>query len=492
MARRVEFPEGAVSLDGHASVAHLAGSVRDLRQEAGRVLPRLEGRTVWMVNSTEHGGGVAEMLPTMVRLLRDLGIATEWLVIESEDEAFFDLTKRIHNLMHGVGEPTLTEADRELYERVNRRNADQIGEWVDDGDVLVVHDPQPLPLARMLAGKRRLQTVWRCHIGLDDRNEATDAAWRFIEPYAEVYEAAVFSAPEYIPRFLVGRARIIHPAIDPLTPKNTHLGLHQTIQILSNASLVVPPGPLVTPEWEHRAQRLQPDRHFATATSPEDIGLLTRPIVTQVSRWDRLKGFLPLMLGFAELKERVRSDAPASSQDGTRARRLDLARLVLAGPDPESVADDPEGQAVLGELCDAYAEFPEHAQRDIAVVTLPMAVPTENALMVNALHRVSTLVVQNSLREGFGLTITEAMWKGVPVLSNARACGPRHQVRDGIDGRLVADPEDVGALATVMIEMLGDEAQLGRWARNAQRHAHERFLIFGQLAAWIELLWEVT
>lgn len=167
-------------------------------------------------------------------------------------------------------------------------------------------------------------------------------------------------------------------------------------------------------------------------------------------------------------------------------------RLVLAGPDPASVQDDPEGREVLEDLSRAYLDLPAALQEDIALVALPMEDSDQNALMVNALQRASTVVVQNSLREGFGLTVTEAMWKRIPVLSNRQACGPRHQVRDRMDGALVGDPTDVPALAQAMDEMLALPRKREEWGRNAQRHVHDHFLLFTQLRAWIDLLADVV
>jgi trehalose synthase len=163
-------------------------------------------------------------------------------------------------------------------------------------------------------------------------------------------------------------------------------------------------------------------------------------------------------------------------------------RLVLAGPDPAAIQDDPEAREVLDELRAAYRALPPAIRDDIAILLLPMHSLEENALMVNALQRASTIVAQNSLREGFGLTIAEAMWKRIPVLSNSRACGPRQQVRDGLDGRLVADPENPLELHQALVDMLMDPVRLERWGHSAQRRVHEHFLVFGQLRAWGRLL----
>jgi trehalose synthase len=482
--RRVEVPQGS-TLEDYASVAHLAAAVSELKLEAQGVTARLEGRTIWMVSSTARGGGVAEMLPTIVSLLRDLGIRVEWVVIGSSEPAFFELTKRIHNLIHGVGTPDLGEADRRLYERVNRENADALRELVRPGDLLVVHDPQPLPMALQLRDAGSLVTLWRSHIGLDAENAATRAVWEFLAPYLDAYDGAVFSAPEYIPERLARRAQVVFPGIDPLAAKNRDLSLRQTIEVMCNAGLIPCPGPTVGDRYLSPSQRLLPDGIWAPASVADNIGLLTRPIVTQISRWDRLKGFLPLMEAFIQLK---RSLAEGPADTSTRRRHLELARLVLAGPDPSAIQDDPEARDVLEELRTAYRALHPTLQETIAILLLPMHSLEENALMVNALQRASTIVVQNSLREGFGLTIAEAMWKRIPVLSNARACGPRQQVRDGLDGRLVADPEDRQELRRALEDMLADPARLERWGHSAQRRVHEHFLVFDQLRAWGRLL----
>lgn len=484
LLQRVEI-EGQHPLAEYAAVAHLSSAVRELEAEAATVLPRLGDRTVWMVSSTSRGGGVAELLPPMISLMRDLGVRTEWVVLGADDPAFFALTKHIHNLVHGIGDPRLDESARALFERVNRANAEELRARLRPGDVLVVHDPQPLPMAAMLRAQVPLAAVWRCHIGLDFENAATRAAWDFLNPYLDAYDHAVFSAAEYIPRRLVNRATVIAPGIDPLSCKNMELSLRHTVEVLCNSGLAIAPGPMLHPPFMPQARRMLADGSFAPASAMEDIGLLTRPIVTQVSRWDRLKGWMPLLQAFAELKKSV-FDGDGNAHR-LHQRRLDLVRLVLAGPDPHAIQDDPEGQEVLTELGAAYAALHPAVQDDIAIIALPMESRNANALMVNALHRASTLVVQNSLREGFGLTIAEAMWKRVPVLSNTRACGPRQQIRDGLDGRLIGDPENVHELQEALDAVLADSEGRHRWGGVAQRRVHELFLSIGQLRRWGQL-----
>ena len=472
-------------LDDYQAHIHLSEGVRSLRTEARSLVPQLDGRTVWMVNSTARGGGVAEMMPRMITIFRELGVDVRWAVIGSGNPDFFRLTKRLHNLIHGSGDPALTAADRTVYEAVSRENAEALRPHVRPGDLLVVHDPQPLGSGAILRRDLDVRAVFRCHIGLDRSTPQTQAAWEFLKPHADVYDHAVFTAPEYIPDFLAGRAGIIRPAIDPLSHKNRDLHVQRLVGILCNAGLVVEQHPVVPARYAALTTRLAPDGSFAPATDAEDVGLLFRPIVTQISRWDRLKGFKPLLEGFLRLKQRARSVAARTQH----RRRLETVRLVMAGAEPAGVADDPEAQEVLQELTAAYTALAPASQADIALISLPMAVRKENELIVNALQRCSSVVVQNSLQEGFGLTVTEAMWKRAAVLGS-RGCGIRQQIRDGVDGRLIQDPEDPEEIAARLDALLEDVAMRIQLGQNAQRRVNAEFLVFTQVRNWLATLTE--
>jgi trehalose synthase len=487
MARRIEVSHH-LTLDNYSDVATLASAVRDLREEGRVLVPRLTGRRIWMVSSTAQGGGVAEMLPAQIAILRDLGLDVGWLVIEPDDPAFFPLTKRIHNLIHGEGDPQLGPVDRELYDTESRRIADRLETLVAPGDLVIIHDPQPLGAGAILKERQANPLIWRCHIGLDKVRPQTSAAWDFVRPYTGAYDHAIFSVPEYIPSYLAGRSTIIHPAIDPLSPKNRELSIQKIVTILCDADLMQPRGPLLEPLFSAPARRFQDDGKWGPATEPEDFGLLFRPVVTQVSRWDRLKGFAPLLDGFRVLKEEL---AVGAGVDERQSARLSTVRMVLAGPEPSAVADDPEAEAVLEELQAQYLELSDALRRDVALIALPMESLDENALMVNALQRSSTVVAQNSLREGFGLTATEGMWKHVPVMGSS-AAGLRQQVRDGIDGQIVGDPCDSREIAETLREMLADERLREEWGRTAQRRVYENFLIFPQLRRWLTTMVEVV
>ena len=477
--------ERAWRLDDYSIISHLAHPVRELRTEASLLVPLLKDRTVWMVNSTTRGGGVAEMIPSMVSILGELGLSIRWVVIGSDRPEFFRLTKRLHNLIHGEGDPSLSAEDRALYETVSRENADALKPHLGPRDILAIHDPQPLAIGAMLKRELGLPAIWRCHIGLDEHLPATRAAWMFLRPYAEDYDLSVFSAAEYIPDYLAGRATIIHPALDPFSHKNRELSPHKLVGILCNAGLKSEHHPVLTPSFSKQVLRLGGDGTFKPTKAKDEVGLLYRPIVTQISRWDRLKGFPCLLEGFVRLKQKINDRD--SERDPRHEHRLRIVRLVLAGPDPGSIQDDPEVKEVMDELCAAYRRLSPELQRDIALFALPMDSRKENALMVNALQRCSTVIVQNSVREGFGLTATEAMWKRVPIVGT-RACGLRLQIRSGIDGILIQDPRDPEEIAKRIDDLLENVMKRDIMSRNAQRRVHDKFLIFTQLCQWLRCL----
>jgi trehalose synthase len=483
MIKQIEINE-SLKLRDYSVLTHLAHMVHRLRAEAEIMAPQLAGRTVWMINTTARGGGVAEMLPKMIAMLRELGVNTEWVTIGSDRPEFFNLTKRMHNMIHGVSGHKLTPGDRELYDAVSQENANELAPMIGPNDLLIVHDPQPLGTGALLKRDTGVASIWRCHIGLAEHLPVTAEVWSFLEPYARVYDHAVFSAPEYIPDYLARHTEIIHPGIDPLSHKNRELYPHKMMGILCNASLAKAHQPVLTPAFEHPATRLSPGGEWVVAGDLEEIGLFYRPIIVQISRWDRLKGFAPLMDAFVRLKTDHRgADVPERHR-----HRLDLIRLVLAGPDPSGVVDDPEALEVLNELSEKYLALPPELQRDVVILNLPMHSLKENALMVNALQCSATVMVQNSLQEGFGLTITEAMWKSLPVVTS-NTSGARQQIVDRLEGRIIEDPEDPVEIAKVLDEVLADQSR-ERLANNAQRRVHAEFLIFTQLQAWLRTLFQ--
>jgi trehalose synthase len=477
------------SLDYYATDPIFHAPVADLRVDAREVMSKLRGRTIWMVNSTARGGGVAEMLPSLIALMNNLGLRVRWAVLRTEREEFFHLTKRIHNMIHGdaASGVELGAKEARLYEAVNAENADSFRKELKPEDILVIHDPQPLPMGQMLARDLGLPAIWRCHIGLDRRLDVTGKVWDFLRPYTEGYRRAVFSAPEYVPDFLADRSTIIHPAIDPLSHKNQELSVTKLTGILCNSGLQPAYEPVVTPNYRQKVMVIDEN---GSHVPPGEIGLVFRPIVLQVSRWDRLKGWLPLLDAFIRLKGRtVANNGGAKVQ--RKQRRLSLARLVLAGPDPAAIADDPEGLQVLEEIRRRYASLDPDMQRDIAITLLPMKSHKENALIVNALQRCAAVIIQNSLQEGFGLSVTEAMWKRKAVLGTT-ACGIRQQIRDGMDGVLVGNPEDPDEIADRLGLLLNNSIRRYNLGRSAQRRVYDQFLVFRQISAYLKLLGNVA
>jgi trehalose synthase len=420
---------------------------------------RLDGRRLVNVNSTATGGGVAELLATLVGYALGVGVDCEWRVIEGTPE-FFHITKRIHNGLYGsAGDGGELGADeRAVYEETVLRSAGTIGSVVRRGDIVVVHDPQPAPLVAPLLETGAV-VVWRCHVGFDGANEWTDRAWAFLRPYIEPAHAHVFSreafAPDWIDR---ARIRVIPPSIDPFTTKNVELDSSEAVALLASAGLVEPGDARA----DHRVTRIaQVIRERAAPKA--DV-----PLVVQVSRWDRMKGMSGVLEAFVE-------HVPAP------------ANLVLAGPAVTGVSDDPEGAEIWAETAAAWASAPVEPRSRVHLAALPMEDPVENALVVNALQRHARVVTQKSLAEGFGLTVAEAMWKARAVVASAVG-GIVDQIHDGETGVLVHDPYDLAAFGAAVGELLADPANADRLGRNARAYVTERFLADRHLLQYADLV----
>jgi trehalose synthase len=454
-------------------LARLAGVLlpeqRDeLDSTVARGLPLLEGRVVWNINSTARGGGVAEMLRSLVGYARAAGVDARWVVVGSEPD-FFHVTKRLHNRLHGApgdGGP-LGDHERQVYERTSRAASERLAELVRSGDVVLLHDPQTAGLAEPLV-KLGAHVVWRAHIGLDLPNDYARDAWAFLLSYVRPAHAYVFSREAYAWEGLdPTRVSVIAPSIDPFSAKNQELDAATVKATLLRAKLI-DDGSLPAPATFVREDG-SPGRVDSRAElidgSPAPPGV---PLVTQVSRWDRLKDPLGVMEGF------VRGVLPESD-----------AHLMLAGPDVRAVADDPEGAAVA-EACTArWESLAPEARERIHLALLPMGDAEENAAIVNALQRWSTVIVQKSLAEGFGLTVTEAMWKGTPVVAG-RIGGIQDQVADGETGLLV-DPTDLAAFGTAVLRLLRDPAEAERMGEAARELVRKKFLGVRHLTQYVDL-----
>ena len=425
------------------SLEHLAQLIGPERLErfehaATDTRGRLGDRRVVNVNSTATGGGVAELLQTLLAYARGAGIDARWVVIEG-DAGFFEITKRIHNHLYGTvgdGGP-LGPAEHHHYEEATSRNAEALRAFVRAGDVVILHDPQTAALAR-IAMPQGVSVVWRCHVGIDDQNAHSERGWAFLRPYIEDVDAFVFSreqfAPAWIPR---DRLATIAPSIDPFSAKNEAMDPDLVRQVLTAVGLVAG-------RADSREMRFT-RRTGSTGTISRRIDLLgtaplpagSVPIVLQASRWDGMKDMPGVMHGFAELI------APHTD-----------AHLVLAGPETNGVTDDPEADRVLRACLADWQRFPEALRRRVHLVCVPMADGAEAAAIVNAVQRHAAVVVQKSLAEGFGLTVSEAMWKARPVVGSAVG-GIVDQIVAGETGWLV-DAHDLEGYARAVCSLLND------------------------------------
>jgi trehalose synthase len=375
-----------------------------------RLLARpLAGRRVKMINSTKVGGGVAEILQRLVPLINSLGIRVNWEVMYG-DVDFFEVTKQFHNAIHG-GAYTLGEEGFEVFRHYAKRNAEILS--FEDDEIVVIHDPQPVALIEQRKPGQRW--IWRCHI---DTSNPHQQVWEFLRPWIEQYDAAIFSAAQFARKLEIPQFRF-YPSIDPLSEKNRELSDADVRGVLERLAI------------------------------PSD-----KPIVTQVSRFDRLKDPVGVIRAFQIVHRYV------------------ACRLVLAGGGAD---DDPEGAAVLAEVRAAAGDDP-----DIHIVVLP---PDAN-FEINALQRASAIIVQKSLREGFGLTVAEGLWKKKPVIAGAVG-GIPEQIIHNVTGKLV---HSVDGCAYQMRQLLSDPEQ----ARTLGHYGHERvkeeFLITSNLRRWLVLM----
>ena len=426
---------------GKERLAALLAAASELRERVG-------GRRIVSVSSTAKGGGVAEMLATLLGYARGLGVEVAWVVISGDSE-FFAITKRLHNGLYGSpGDGgDLGPGERSHYDRITAENVERLRRIVRSGDIVLVHDPQPAGLVAPLVDLGAC-VVWRCHVGFDGSNEWTERAWAFLRPYVEVAHAHVFSRAAFAPSW-IDRAwlRVIPPSIDPFAPKNRDITPYEVLAVLSAAGLVAADG--IQPD--ERVRRPAQVVREGPAADPKT------PLVVQVSRWDRIKDMGGVLDGFV------------------RHVNVTDVGLALVGPAVSGVSDDPEGAQVWDEAVAAWRELPRDVRERVELATVPMNDPVENALVINALQRHAAVVAQKSLAEGFGLTVAEAMWKSRPVVASAVG-GIVDQIVDGETGLLVQDPRDLESFGAAIERLLRDPLEAGLLGRNARSHVERHFL----------------
>lgn len=435
----------------------------------------LSDRVVWNINSTAFGGGVAEMLQAIIGYARGGGVDARWLVIHG-DEPFFAVTKRVHNFIHGSAGDSgeLGAEEHAVYEEVLRRHHGDLLERVSSGDIVILHDPQTAGLVDVLH-EADVHVVWRCHIGADKANEHTRKAWKFLRQYVEHADACVFTREQYAPDW-VDRARlqIIPPSIDPFSLKNCDLDEADVDRVLRLVGLAPHGGDQAPVTFQARDGSEHTVRHHGDLTAevcgPPPEGA---PLVVQVSRWDRLKDMAGVMTAFVDF---VAADHPESY-------------LLLVGPDVKGVADDPEGAAVLEECEQQWRELPGDIQRRVLLVRVPMDDLDENAIVVNAIQRRAAVAVQKSFAEGFGLTVTEAMWKARAMVASTVG-GIPDQIETGVQGVLV-DPHDLAATGKAVSDLLADPDRARQLGDAARERVRGHFLGDRHLGQYIDLFDEL-
>ena len=412
----------------------------------------LDGHTWWHVNSTADGGGVAELLHALLGYPLDAGVRTRWL-----------------RGAPGDGGP-LGPEERSVYDATLRHELQLLASLVRPGDVVTLHDPQAVGLAPLL-GATGAHVIWVCHVGVDTANDLAREAWRFLLGDARAAATTVFTRNAYVWDGLdPSKVAIIPPCIDATSPKNVPIEHATVAAVLAAAGVLeAPSGDPTVPLADGSSIRVgRAAEMVERAPVPA-----TTPLVVQVSRWDRLKDPVGVLTGFA-------AGVP---------HELD-AHLLLAGPQVETVSDDPEGAEVLAEVTAAWSALPAEERERTHLASLPVDDLVENAVMVNALQRRADIVVQKSLAEGFGLTVTEAMWKERPVVGS-RVGGIAEQIRHGRSGLLV-DPRNLPAFGKALTTLLRDEPLAVEIGHAARRRVRSRFLAPHFLAAHLELALRVA
>ena len=376
--------ENYIPIVGHATID-------DIR----RLGEKLKGHIVQNVNSTAVGGGVAEILERMVPLLKELGVDARWDVIKGGAQ-FFEVTKKFHNALHGKAED-IKPQDFGVFMETSQKNIDELDIY---GDIVYIHDPQPIALVNK---RKDNKWIWRCHVDISSPN---NEVWKFLRTFVVKYDAAVFSAPSFSHE-LPNRQFLISPSIDPLSDKNRELSQDEIKAVMKKYGIVN-----------------------------------DKPIITQISRFDRLKDPLGVISAYQ------------------KAKKYAECQLILAGG---TAADDPEGMNVLEEVRKKAEDDP-----DIHVLLLP-----QDDIAINALQRVSTIIMQKSLKEGFGLTVAEALWKAKPVVAS-NIGGIPLQVTHKYSGLLC---HSIDGAAFALKQLLNSPKYAKKLGENGREHIKNNFLI---------------
>ncbi|MCD6277908.1 glycosyltransferase [candidate division WOR-3 bacterium] len=373
---------------------------------------RLYSKRIVHINSTYQGGGVAEMLSSLVPLMNDAGLLTDWRILFGNPD-FFNITKKFHNALQG-GEVNLSEIKKKIYTETNENFI--VYNHIDQ-DFVIIHDPQPLPLISFY--RKRQPWIWRCHVDLSTPNQVL---WDYLKGFIIKYDMAIVSNKNYLKKDLPVEQKVVYPAIDPLSPKNME----------------------ITPALKNKILR-----KFKIPTD--------KPIITQISRFDKWKDPEGVIEVFKRVKEKVD------------------ARLILCG---SMAADDPEGNIIYERVKKKANSLIKSG--DVLLIT------RESSILINVLQRISSVIIQKSKKEGFGLVITEALWKGSPVVAS-NIGGIPLQVIDGETGFLL-QPDDLDGFAEKIILLLRDRKLAEHMGQKGKEHVRKNFLITRLLIDYLDII----
>jgi trehalose synthase len=400
-----------MKINNLSSYAKIVGKqqIDEIQAEA----KKLSGKHITCVNSTYQGGGVAEILNSLVPLFDQVGVDFGWRILHGTPD-FFTITKKFHNALQGDS-INLSQRKKDIYFETNRRFSTFT--HLETHDLVIIHDPQPLPLISFY--KKTQPWIFRCHIDISNPNKEV---WEYLKGFIQKYDHFVVSLPEYKKDDLNMPQTIIHPAIDPVTAKNKPVSETKITKYLEKFGI---------------------DRK--------------KPIISQVSRFDPWKD----PIGVVKVFERVRKTTDC--------------QLVLLG---QFATDDPEGHKILLSLQKKVDKSP--FKNDIKLVVV------DNAFLVNCLQRASSVVIQKSLKEGFGLTVAEALYKGTPVVAS-KVGGIPLQVLDGVNGFLHS-PHDIKGFSDSVIKLLKDEELCDTLGKTGKEHVKKNFLITRLMLDWLHLM----
>ncbi len=405
--------------------------------------------TIWHINSTAYGGGVAEMIPDHILLLRGFGFKVRWLVFQPKNDDFFDFTKKIHNSFHDVLFDISEEA-LSLYDVESSNGSLEIGGFIKKGDLIICHDPQPLGAVNKFLEGSHIPAIWRCHIGFPYVTEQIKKTWNFINSYLYNFDHIVLSDENYFSDSMLPTS-YISPSINPFSIKNTEYNIND-LAFFDLDDFVE----IVSFSGEKKTLH----------------DILNERYILQISRWDRLKGFDTLIDSYLNFHDTFKSE--------------NIPRLILSGPDATGVSDDPEAFYYYNEIIDSIKLLPLDISKNIIVVNLSMRDPIKNAILTSVIQSNAEIICQLSKAEGFGLTLTEAMFKGRNIIISS-AFGLVKQVDNGVSGLIAYGPEIENDVANHLNTILSDENKVN-FGNNARKSILDNSIQISKIPCWVDVI----